>query len=99
MFPFVVSPDPRQPFGRDTMIEEFFCDHPMIVLIGAIILTTALVVCGISVPAYYAQEHSCSKKAAVMQTDYHFGIWEGCWIKQQDNTWVEYTTIRNVGIK
>ena len=70
------------------MIEEFCYEHPMIVLVSAIILATALVVCCVSIPAYYAQEHSCAKKASVMQTDYQYGFWEGCWVKDKDGTWV-----------
>ena len=80
------------------MFEDFAYEHPMIVLIGAIILATAFVVGCVTVPAYYAQEHSCSKKAAVMQTDYQYGFWEGCWVKDEGK-WVEYQTIRNVGIQ
>lgn len=76
------------------MIEEFCYSHPMAVLVAAIILAIALVVCCVTVPAYYAQEYSCAKKASVMQTDYQYGFWEGCWVKK-DGAWVEYTTIRN----
>lgn len=80
------------------MIEDLFLSHPMTVLIGAIILATALVVGATVVPSYFAEEHTCAKKASVLQTDYRFGFWEGCWVKQKDGAWVEYNTIRNVGV-
>lgn len=76
------------------MLEDFAYEHPMIVLIGAIILATALIVGCVTVPAYYAQEHSCAKKAGVMQSEFQYGFWEGCWVKK-DGSWVEYNTIRN----
>lgn len=80
------------------MLEEFAYEHPMVVLISAILLATALVVVCVSVPAYYAQEHSCAAKARVMDTDYQYGFWQGCWVKDEGK-WVEYQTIRNVGIQ
>lgn len=80
------------------MIEDLFLYHPMTVPIGAIILSIVLVVGGTVVPSYFAQEHTCYKKAAILQTDYRFGFWEGCWVKD-DGKWVEYTTIRNVRSK
>ena len=80
------------------MIEDLFLSHPMTVLIGAILLSIALVVGVHAVPSYFAQEHTCAKKASVLQTDYRFGFWEGCWVKQKNGAWVEYNTIRNVGV-
>lgn len=79
------------------MIEDLFLSHPMTVLVGAIILATALVVGSTIVPSYFAEEHTCAKKASVLQTDYRFGFWEGCWVKK-DGSWIEYNTIRNVGV-
>lgn len=73
--------------------------HPLTFLLLAIVLTTALVVGVVAVPSYYVEEHTCATKAAMLETEYQFGFWEGCWIKQPDNTWVEYSKVRNVGGK
>lgn len=81
------------------MIEYFLNEHPMTSLVIILVFALALIVTVVNVPIYYAMDHSCSKKAEMLNTEYKYGYWEGCWIKQQDNTWVEYTTIRNVGVK
>lgn len=81
------------------MLDYFLNEHPIASLIAAIILTTAIAVACVALPCRYAAEHQCSKRADMLQTDYHYGIWEGCWIKQPDNTWVEYSTVRNLGSK
>ncbi len=82
------------------MLDYLLTEHPCASLIAAIILTMAIVVTVVAVPAYYAQEYSCSKKASVLQTEYQFGFWEGCWVKDKsNNTWYEYTTIRNVNVE
>lgn len=79
------------------MIEDLFLFHPMRVLVCAIILATALVVGSNFFHVFIVEEHTCAKKASVLQTDYRFGFWEGCWVKK-DGAWVEYNTIRNVGV-
>lgn len=76
------------------MLDYILTEHPIASLIAAIILTTAIAVAVVYIPCRYAAEHQCSKRAAMLQTDYHYGIWEGCWIKK-DGAWVEYNTIRN----
>ena len=80
------------------MLEDLFFSHPLTVMIGTVILAWALVVVATLGPSYFAEEHTCSKKAEMLSTDYRFGFWEGCWIKQ-NNTWIDYNTIRNVGVK
>ena len=80
------------------MLEDLFLYHPMTVLVGTVILAVALVF-GVSVvTAYLAQEHTCAKKATMLDTEYQYGFWQGGWVKQ-NNTWVDYNTIRNVGVK
>lgn len=81
------------------MLDYFLTEHPIASLIAAIILTTAIAVAVVYIPCRYAAEHQCSKRADMLHTDYHYGFWEGCWIKQPDNTWVEYSTVRNLGSK
>lgn len=76
------------------MIDDFLLEYPLTSLLIIIAIVTAIAVAVVAVPAHYAVEHTCAKKAAVMQTDYKYGFWEGCWIKKGD-TWVEYNTIRN----
>lgn len=45
------------------------------------------------VPAYFFSYNSCSSKAAVLNTDYRFGFYEGCFIKE-DGKWVDYDRYR-----
>lgn len=80
------------------MLEYFLNEHPITSLIIIIAIATVIAVGVVAVPAYYAQEHTCTKKARVMQTEYQYGFWEGCWVKDEGK-WVEYTTIRNVEVK
>ena len=79
------------------MLEEFCYDHPMLVLIGALVLATALIVGCVCVPAHYAADHACAVRAEMLETEYQYGFWKGCWIKDEGK-WVEYRTIRNVGV-
>ena len=81
------------------MLENLINEHPMTSLVVLLVLALGLVVTVVNVPIYYAMDHSCSKKAEMLNTEYKYGYWEGCWVKQPDNTWVEYTTIRNLGVK
>lgn len=81
------------------MLDYFLTEHPIASLIAAIILTTAIAVAAVALPCRYAAEHQCSKRADMLKTEYQYGFWEGCWVKQSDNTWVEYSTVRNLGSK
>ena len=81
------------------MVESFINEHPMTSLVVLLVLALGLVVAIVNVPIYYAMDYSCGKKAEMLNTEYQYGYWTGCWVKQPDNTWVEYTTIRNVGVK
>lgn len=78
------------------MFEDFCYDHPMVVFIGTIVLAIALIVGCVGAPAYYGAEHVCAKRAEMLETEYNFGFWQGCWVKA-DGKWIEYSTIRNVG--
>ena len=81
------------------MVENLINEHPMTSLVVLLVLALGLVVAVVNVPIYYAMDYSCGKKAEMLNSEHHFGYFEGCWIKQPDNTWVEYTTIRNVEVK
>lgn len=81
------------------MLDYLLNEHPCASLIAAIILVTAIAVAAVGIPCRYAAEHQCSKRAAMLQTEYQYDLWTGCWVKDKDNTWVEYKTIRNVGEK
>lgn len=80
------------------MLDYILTEHPIASLIAAIILTTAIAVACVALPCRYAAEHQCSKRAAMLQTDYQYDVWTGCWLKEEGK-WVEYKTIRNVGAK
>ena len=81
------------------MLEYFINEHPMTSLVILLVLALALIVAVVDIPVYYVMDYSCSKKAEMLNTDYKFGYWTGCWVKQPDGTFVEYGTIRNVDIK
>lgn len=76
---------------------DFIDEHPFAFLLFILATATAVIVAAVSVTSNYVGDYTCSKKAIMLQTEYQYGFWEGCWIKANDNTWVEYTTIRNVG--
>lgn len=81
------------------MLDYFLTEHPLTSLIIAIVLVTAIAVAVVVIPSSYAVEYKCSQRAAMLKAEYQYDFWTGCWVKQPDNTWVEYTTIRNVGVK
>lgn len=81
------------------MLDYFLTEHPIASLIAAIILTTTIAVAAVALPCRYAAEHQCSQRAAMLQTEHRYDFWTGCWVRQADNTWVEYSTIRSVGGK
>lgn len=81
------------------MLDYFISEHPFVTLIAAIVLTTAIAVACVALPCRYAVEHQCSQRAAMLKTEYQYDFWTGCWIKDKDGTFVEYSTVRNVGGK
>ena len=81
------------------MLDYLLNEHPFASLIAAIIIVVALALAIIDIPIYYAMDYYCGKKAEMLNTEYKYGYWEGCWVRDKDGTWVEYTTIRNVGVK
>lgn len=81
------------------MMEYFLNEHPITSLIIIIAIVTAVAVVGVVVPARLAADYSCSKRAEILETDYQYSVWTGCWVKDKDNSWVEYRTIRNLGTK
>jgi hypothetical protein len=81
------------------MLDYILTEHSIASLIAAIILTTAIAVAVVAIPTRWAAEHQCSKRAALLQTEYQYDFWTGCWVRQADNTWVEYSTVRTVGDK
>jgi hypothetical protein len=80
-------------------MEYFLNEHPIASLIAIIAIVTAVAVVVVAVPAHFAADHSCSKRAELLETDYQYSFWTGCWVKDKDNSWVEYRTIRNLGTK
>ncbi|MBQ1572583.1 MAG: hypothetical protein IIZ78_15750 [Clostridiales bacterium] len=82
------------------MIENILNEYPMTSLVIIILFALALIVAVVNVPIYYALDYGCSQKAEMLNTEYKFGYWTGCWVKdKKDGTWYEYTTIRNVEVK
>jgi hypothetical protein len=78
------------------MLENFLNEYPITSLIIIIAIVTAVAVVCVAFPAHIAADHSCAKRAEMLETEYQYGFWEGCWVKDEGK-WVEYGTIRNVG--
>lgn len=72
-------------------IVDFVEAHPII----ASILVIAFVVGIAAAPSYFFAYNTCRSKAAVLNTDYKFGFYEGCFIKE-DGKWVDYARYRIV---
>ena len=82
------------------MFENLINEHPMTSLVVLLVLALGLVVAVVNIPIYYAMDYSCGKRAEMLGTEHHYGYLEGCWVlDKSNNTWVEYTTIRNVEVK
>lgn len=80
------------------MMEYFLNEHPITSLLIIIAIVTAVAVVVVAVPAHFAADHACAKRAEIMQTEYQYGFWQGCWVKDEGK-WVEYRTLRNLGTK
>ena len=80
------------------MLEYFLNEHPITSLIIIIAIVTAITVAVVAVPVHLAADHACAKRAEMLETEYKYGFWQGCWVKDEGK-WVEYNTIRNVGSK
>lgn len=81
------------------MMEYFLNEHPITSLLIIIAIVTVVAVGVVAVPAHLAADHACAKRAEMLDTEYQYGFWTGCWVKDKDNSWVEYRTIRNLGTK
>lgn len=81
------------------MLEYFLNEHPISSLLIILAIVTAVAVGVVGVPAHFAAEHTCAKRAEILETEYQYGFWQGCWVRGKDGAWVEYNTIRNVGTK
>ena len=80
------------------MLEYFINERPITSLIIIIAIVTVVAVGVVAVPAHLAADHACAKRAEMLETEYQYGFWQGCWVKDEGK-WVEYNTIRNVGNK
>jgi len=78
------------------MLDYFLTENPLTSLIIILAIVTAVAVGVVAVPAHFAADHACAKRAEMLETEYQYGFWEGCWVKDEGK-WVEYGTIRNVG--
>lgn len=76
-------------------IVDFIEEHPIIASILVIAIVVAIFVGITVVPGYFLNYNTCRSKAAVLNTDYKFGFYEGCFIKE-DGKWVDYDRYRIV---
>lgn len=70
-------------------IVDFVEEHPIIAAIFVVAFAVFITI----VPAYFTNYNTCRSKAAVLNTDYRFGFYEGCFIKE-DGKWVDYDRYR-----
>lgn len=80
------------------MLDYFITEHPITSFIVILVIVAAIAVGVVAVPAHLAADHACAKRAEILETEYQYGFWTGCWVKD-NGKWVEYRTIRNVGSK
>lgn len=80
------------------MLDYFITEHSIASLIIIIAIVTVVAVGVVGVPAHLAADHACAARAEMLETEYQYGFWQGCWVKDSGH-WVEYSTIRNVGSK
>ena len=59
------------------------------------ILIVVFIIGIIMVPAYFGSYNMCSSKAAVLDTEFRFGFYEGCFIKE-NGKWIDYDRYRFV---
>lgn len=76
------------------MLDYFITEHSIASLLIIIAIVTVVAVGVVAVPAHYAADHACAKRAEMLETEYQYGFWQGCWVKDSGH-WVEYRTIRN----
>lgn len=76
----------------DKILFWFIDDHPVL---GAFLIVV-LIGCLACAPAYLSNYATCSAKAEVMGTDFQFGLFKGCWVKDTQGHWVDYTTFRRM---
>lgn len=76
----------------DSILFFFIDDHPVL---GALLIVV-LIGCLACAPAYLSNYATCSAKAEVMGTDFQYGPFKGCWVKDTQGHWVDYTTFRRM---
>lgn len=80
------------------MLDYFINEYPITSLIIIIAIVTVVAVVCVAVPTHFAADHACAKRAELLETEYQYGFWQGCWVKSEGK-WVEYSKIRTVEVK
>lgn len=65
----------------------------LFVCIGVAILVCAIIGVLLLVPVNLAASHSCAAKAERLGLEYDYGLFKGCFVKQ-DNQWIDYSNYR-----
>ena len=81
------------------MLENFLNEYPITSLIIIIAIITAIAVGIVALPVRLAADYACASRAEIMQTDYQYGLLQGCWIRDKEGAWVEYSKIKHVEVK
>jgi hypothetical protein len=59
-------------------------------------LAVELVVAGVVGPAYLVGSYTCSQVASKMEVEYDYGFFTGCFIKDENGRWYNYSQQRVV---
>ena len=77
-------------------MEDFLYEYPITSLIIIIAIVTAVAVGIVALPVRLAADYACAARAEILETDYQYGLLQGCWIRDKDGAWVEYSKIKHV---
>lgn len=78
------------------MLDYFITEHPLTSFIAILAIVTAVAVGIVALPVRLAADYACAARAEILETDYQYGLLQGCWIRDKDGAWVEYSKIKHV---
>ena len=80
-------------------MEDFLYEYPITSLIIILAIVTAIAVGIVALPVRLAADYACAARAEILETDYQYGLLQGCWVRGKDGAWVEYSKIKHVEVK
>lgn len=78
------------------MLDYFITEYPLTSLLAILAIVTAIAVGIVALPVRLAADYACASRAEILETEYQYGLLQGCWIRGKDGDWVEYDKIKHV---